>query len=118
MYGKVSLIDQSLDQAKYLITKHVEQVTPGASVSVSMLASSGTQQIAGQHMVGPDGTVNLGKYGSVHLAGLTTDEASDEIETQLSQFLQDPEVFVDIFSHNSSPYYIITDSKVRPKVTA
>ena len=113
VYGKVSLVDLTLDQAKYLITQHIERITPGAAVSVAMLASSGTQQIAGQHMVGPDGTVNLGKYGSVHLAGLTTDEASDRIEAQLSEFLQDPEVFVSIFSYNSSPYYIITQSAVQ-----
>jgi polysaccharide export outer membrane protein len=113
IYGKVSLVDLTLDQAKYRITQHIEQITPGASVSVAMLASSGTQQIAGQHMVGPDGRVNLGKYGSVHLAGLTTDEASDKIEAQLVEYLQDPEVFVDIFSHNSSGYYIITQSKTQ-----
>jgi polysaccharide biosynthesis/export protein len=78
-------------------------------VSVSLLEMSGKQQIAGQHLVGPDGTVTLGSYGSVPLVGLTLAEAKRTIESHLGQFLESPEVAVDVFAYNSKVYYVITE---------
>lgn len=122
-YGKISVVDLSMEEARNRINEHIQQILAGASASVTLLQASGTQQVAGQHMVGPDGTVNLQKYGTVRLAGLTTDEAAEKIEAQLSNYLLDPEVSVDVFSHNSSHYFIITqgagqgDNVVRAPVT-
>jgi polysaccharide export outer membrane protein len=70
---------------------------------------SGKQQIAGQHMVGQDGTVTLGSYGSVPLVGMTLAEAKRSIEAHLAQFLEAPEVAVDVFAYNSKVYYVITE---------
>ncbi len=47
------------------------------------------QPIDGNHLVRPDGTVNLGIYGSVRLAGLTLDQARYAIADLLRQYLQD-----------------------------
>ncbi|HMP18485.1 MAG TPA: polysaccharide biosynthesis/export family protein, partial [Gemmatales bacterium] len=69
----------------------------------------GMQQIKGEHMVGPDGTIRLGIYGSVFVAGMTLDEARSAIESHLSAYLQKPEVSVDVFAYNSKVYYVITD---------
>jgi len=55
-----------------------------------------------------DGRVNLGTYGSVYVAGMTIDEAREAIEERLSNFLEDPQVVVDIFAYNSKTYYVIT----------
>jgi polysaccharide export outer membrane protein len=66
--------------------------------------------VTGQHLVGPDGRINLGKYGSVYVVGLTLDEARAAVEKQLSTFVKDPEVAVDVFAYNSKTYYVITQS--------
>ena len=54
-------------------------------VSVSLAAASGAQQISGEHLVGPDGRVNLATYGQVYVAGLTLDQAREAIQKHLSQ---------------------------------
>ena len=69
--------------------------TPGAifnqpNVSVSLVSVGAQQQIAGEHLVGPDGTVNLGALRSVSVVGLTLAEAKMAIEYHLAQFLDRP----------------------------
>lgn len=107
-YGKVKVVDLSIDEAKDAIRKQLSEVLEEPEVSVSLAVSSGAQQIAGEHLVGPDGRVNLGTYGSVYVTGLTIEQAKAAIERQLSIYLEKPEVIVDIFSYNSKKYYIVT----------
>jgi protein involved in polysaccharide export with SLBB domain len=78
-------------------------------VSLTLAQAAGQQQIAGEHLVGPDGTINLGTYGSVYVTGLTLDEAKAAIEKHLSKHLDAPLVSVDVFSYNSKVYYVITE---------
>jgi protein involved in polysaccharide export with SLBB domain len=66
--------------------------------------------VEGQHVVGPDGRINLGKFGSVYVAGLTLDGARTAVEKQLSTFVKEPQVAVDVFAYNSKNYYVITQS--------
>ncbi len=108
-YGKLLVVGETLDEAQAKLTRHLQQFLAGAEVSVSLVGSAGAQQIAGEHLVGPDGRVNLGTYGSVYVAGLTLEDARNAIEDQLSETLLDPEVIVDIFSYNSKNYYVITE---------
>lgn len=107
-YGKVKVVDLTIDEAKDAIRKQLAEILEEPEVSVSLAVSSGAQQIAGEHLVGPDGRVNLGTYGSVYVTGLTIEEAKAAIERQLSIYLEKPEVIVDIFSYNSKKFYIIT----------
>jgi hypothetical protein len=74
-------------------------------VSVSLAFSAGAQQIVGEHLVGPDGRINLGTYGSVHVAGKTIDEARAAIEAHLAKHLDKPEIVVDLFGNNSERNY-------------
>jgi polysaccharide export outer membrane protein len=69
------------------------------------------QAIRGTHLVRPDGTIGLGIYGSVKVAGLTLEQAKAAIIAQLSPRIQlDPKVLsVDVISYNSKFYYVITD---------
>ena len=78
-------------------------------VSLTLAQSAGQQQIAGEHLVGSDGRVNLGIYGSVYVAGMTVIEARHAIETHLTRFLDDPRVAVDVGAYNSKVYYVITE---------
>ncbi|MEX0642597.1 MAG: polysaccharide biosynthesis/export family protein [Pirellulales bacterium] len=107
-YGRVSVVGLTTDEAKDAIRKHMAQWFVDPQVSVSLAFSAGAQQIVGEHLVGPDGRVTLGTYGSVYVAGLTVDEARASIEKKLSEKLDNPEVVVDIFSYNSKKYYVIT----------
>lgn len=107
-YGRVKVVGLTIDEAEAAIQQHLSQVLQAPQVSVSLALSSGAQQIVGEHLVGPDGRVNLGTYGSVYVTGLTIDEAREAIEKQLSEYLEDPQVVVDIFAYNSKKYYVIT----------
>ncbi|HEV3256409.1 MAG TPA: polysaccharide biosynthesis/export family protein, partial [Gemmataceae bacterium] len=69
-------------------------------------------RVAGQHLVRPDGTIGLGIYGSVYVAGMTLEQAQAAIAQQLARRVEDVEVkniSVDVLAYNSKVYYVITD---------
>ena len=107
-YGRVKVVGLTTDEAQEAIRRHLAQLIQDPVVSVSLAVSSGAQQIVGEHLVGPDGRVNLGTYGFVYVAGLTIDDARAAIEDRLSNFLEDPKVVVDVFAYNSKKYYVVT----------
>lgn len=45
------------------------------------------QSITGQHLVGPDGTINLGIYGKIRVAGMTTDQIADAVANRLVELM-------------------------------
>jgi polysaccharide export outer membrane protein len=74
------------------------------------------QPIAGQHFVRPDGTIYLGIYGSVMVAGLTIDQAQEAVRARVlayeggTRFRADNLfVTVDVLAYNSKRYYVVTD---------
>jgi polysaccharide export outer membrane protein len=106
-YGRVRVDGQTLEEAAETIYRQLSRVLKEPQVSVTLAASAGLQQIAGQVRVGPDGTINLGTYGLVYVTGMTIEEAKKAIETHLSQYLEAPEVSVDVFNYASKVYYIV-----------
>ena len=108
-YGKVFVGNLSLEEAQDAVFKHLKRVLKEPQVSLTLAQAAGQQQIAGEHLVGPDGTINLGTYGSVYVTGLTLEEAKAAIEKHLSQFLDAPLVSVDVFAYNSKVYYVVTE---------
>ncbi len=108
-YGSVQVSGQTLEAARDAIEKQLAVTLKMPRVFVALAQSRAQQQIRGEHLVRPDGTVGLGIYGSVSVAGMTLDQARAEIEAHLSRFLQNPEVSVDVFAYNSKVYYIIFD---------
>lgn len=108
VYGKVRVRGLSLEEAQEAVAKQLSRVLENPQVSVSLAESGGQQLITGEHIVGPDGTINLGTYGSVYVTGLTLTEAKARIEEHLSQYLEAPLVSVDVFAYNSKVYYVIT----------
>lgn len=107
-YGVVQVAGLTLEDATGAIEEHLRQILQNPVASVSLAQMAAQQQIAGEHLVGPDGTVNLGSYGSVYVVGMTLEEVRDAIEEHLSEFLESPEVSVDVFAYNSKVYYIVT----------
>jgi polysaccharide export outer membrane protein len=70
------------------------------------------QPIRGQHLVRPDGTIGIGIYGSVRVAGLTLEQARAAVAGLLSQRIKKLDinnVSVDVLAYNSKVYYVITD---------
>ena len=109
-YGRVKLSGLSIDEARDEVDHHLRTILKEPQVSLSLAQSAGVQQITGEHLVGPDGTVNLGTYGSAYVAGMMLAEAKEAVERHLSKYLDDPEVVIDMFAYNSNVYYIITES--------
>jgi polysaccharide biosynthesis/export protein len=107
-YGAVHVAELTVEQAEEAIHQHLLQFVKEPVVTVSLAEMATKQQIAGQHLVGPDGTVTLGSYGSVRVVGMTLMQAKYAIEQYLSQFLDNPEVSLDVFAYNSKVYYIVT----------
>jgi polysaccharide export outer membrane protein len=108
-YGTVSVVGKTLPEAKEEIEHYLKQRFKTADAVVSLAFSRGNQQIRGQHLCRPDGTVALGVYGSVRVAGLTVEQAKKAIEEHLGTYLLKPEISVDILAYNSKVYYIIFD---------
>jgi len=122
-YGRIKVIELTIEEAEDEIRSQLAQILTDVDVSVSLLQSAGAQQVTGQHLVGPDGRVNLGAYGSAYVAGMTLEQVRAAVEHQLSIKLEDPEVFVDVLAYNSKVYYIVTqgggfgDNLVRAPIT-
>ena len=108
-YGKVMVGGQSLEEAQDSVFRHLKRVLREPQVSLTLAQAAGQQQIAGEHLVGPDGTINLGTYGSVYVTGMTLEQAKTAIEKHLGQFLDAPLVSVDVFAYNSKVYYVVTE---------
>jgi len=110
-YGSVRIMGQTLEEASETVRQHLAQILIEPGVTLRLAQSSGAQQIAGQHLIAPDGTVNLGEYGQVYVAGLTLEEAKAAVEQHLERYLLEPEVIVDMLAYNSRVYYIISDGQ-------
>ncbi len=107
--GSVRVADMTTEEAQKVIQDKVRGFAKLATVTVSLAQSRGVQQISGQHIVRPDGTVSLGGYGSVYVAGLSLAQVKQAIESHLAKYLYRPEVVVDVHAYNSKFYYVITD---------
>lgn len=110
-YGSVQIAGKSVIGARTAITDHLHNVVGLATpkVSVSLGDVSGKQLIAGEHLVRPDGTISLGIYGNINVAGLTLEEVKQQVEATLAEHIQNPEARIDVVGYNSKVYYVITD---------
>lgn len=111
-------------------------VQPPDLIIVEVLEALPGRPIAGERLVRPDGTITLGFYGDVYVAGLTLKEIKEKVIIHLRQFLTDEalgliaepvdpqgqagkpiyvepinsdRVFVDVASYNSQVYYVLGD---------
>lgn len=76
------------------------------------------QPVSGPFQVRPDGSVGLGFWGSVPVAGLTLEQTAETIRAHLIKqetlkalgtSLESITVIVDVLAYNSKKYYVITD---------
>jgi len=110
-YGKVLVANLTTQQAAAAVREHLEQKiglrAPELLVTLDDVETP--QPIAGEHLVRPDGRISLGIYGEVFVAGMTLPEVKLAVEEHLKEFIQDPQVAVDVLAYNSKMFYIIVD---------
>jgi polysaccharide biosynthesis/export protein len=108
-YGTVRVQGLTIDQIQAALRSHLANTLRNPQVSVSLAQFRGMQQTKGEHLVRPDGTISLGTYGSIYVAGMTLGQIKCAIERHLSQYVVNPQVAVDVFAYNSMWYYVIFD---------
>lgn len=107
-YGEVEVAGLTVDEASRLVETHLRNYLREPQVTMALREVAGLQRISGEHLVGPDGTVTLGRYGSVPVVGLTLEEARATIAAHLSEHFSNAEVSVSVYAFNSKVYYIVT----------
>jgi protein involved in polysaccharide export with SLBB domain len=109
-YGSVPVAGLTLEAARAAINAQLKRVLTNPRAVVALAQTRGIQQLVrGEHLVRPDGTISLGVYGCVYVAGLNLCQAREVIEQSLSRFLKDPQISLDVLGFNSKVYYIIFD---------
>ncbi|MEP3478827.1 MAG: polysaccharide biosynthesis/export family protein [Fuerstiella sp.] len=108
-YGKVLCVGQPVNVIQDRVEEHLKRILTKPLVLVTLPDPSTKQVVAGPHLVRPDGTVGLGIYGDVFVAGKSRREAKLAIEQHLSSFIQAPQVTIDVLGYNSKVYYVIAD---------
>jgi polysaccharide export outer membrane protein len=107
--GKVQVAGLDEDQIVEAVREKVKDIIKDAKVSVQLIQSTAQQPIGGEHLVSPDGTVNLGTYGVTYVAGMTIEQAQAAINQQLAKTLDNPKVSLSVYAYNSKVYYVITE---------
>lgn len=109
--GVVRVRGLTLPEIRAAVQKHLATAVElrDPQVTVSLAQSRAGQRVSGPHLVRPDGSISLGTYGSVKVAGLTLAEVRRAVEAKLAETLLDPEVFVDVQNYNSKLLYVILD---------
>ena len=102
------LLDQAVEQLQADIVALLRRDYRNADAWLTILQTSAQQQIAGEHLVAPDGKVNLGTYGRVRVVGMTIEEARNAVQTHLTQYLDNPQISLDVFGFNSKVFYVVT----------
>jgi polysaccharide biosynthesis/export protein len=109
-YGAVNIGGLTPDDAQKVIRRHLSKILKDdPQVTVALAQFRGMEQIRGEHLVRPDGTVSLGSYGAVYVAGLSLGQAKCVIEQHLSAYLLNPQISIDVFAYNSRAYYVVVD---------
>lgn len=106
-YAPLKVDGMTMPEVHDAIKKRLELTANQADVSITLVKIAAQQTISGEHLVGPDGTVNLGVYGRVRVVGKTLEQAKAAIEEHLATRFDKPEVAIDVFGYNSKVYYVV-----------
>jgi polysaccharide biosynthesis/export protein len=111
IYGSIKVAGLIPERARQMLADRLRATTGIADVkaSVSYADVSGRQVIAGEHLVRPDGQISLGIYGNIRVAGMTLDQVADVVTAHLRNYLNNPDVRVDVLGYNSKVFYVVTD---------
>jgi protein involved in polysaccharide export with SLBB domain len=107
-YGRIRLVGMTVEEASTVITGKLTESLANPQVSVQLAHTSGTAPVTGEYLVGPDGTVNLRQYGSLHVAGKTLMQIRLDLNKLLSQHFDSPDASVEVRQFNSKVFYVIS----------
>jgi polysaccharide export outer membrane protein len=107
-YGLLNAAGKSVEELQQELLARLQETLKEPQVWMALAQIGAQQQIVGEHLVAPDGKVNLGTYGRVRVVGMTMEEARQAIEAHLSQYLESPEIAVDVLGYNSKVFYVVT----------
>jgi polysaccharide biosynthesis/export protein len=107
IYGSVHIAGLTYEEAGEKIRKSLKKVLPNPEVAVLKAPTENDPKIGDIYQVESDGTVILNRYGVVHLAGKTVEEARQAIEDHLSWYFDSPRVGVKVYRSNSKFFYVI-----------
>lgn len=110
VYGKVRIAGMTTEEAADEIRSKLELILARPDVSVQLARGTGLEPVSGDYLVAIDGTVNLGRYGAVDVAGKTIVEARLAVEKHLEQYFDSPEISVAVSVCNSKFCYVVTES--------
>ncbi len=108
-YGRVKVDNLTLDEASLAVENHLKRTLRDPQVSVTLAQYGAQSQIIGERIVGQDGRVTMGSYGSVYVSGMTIQEATEAITQQLGKKLQDPVISVSVAAYNSKSFFVISE---------
>jgi polysaccharide export outer membrane protein len=109
-YGAVRVLGMTADEARIAIRRQLLRVLKDPRPVITLYQTRGiAQTVAGEHLVRVDGTVSLGVYGSVYVAGLNLRQARYAIEKHLSHYINRPQISLDVSGFNSKVYYVVYD---------
>jgi polysaccharide export outer membrane protein len=106
--GAIHAAGSTSAQIQEQILAKLKQIYTGPTVWVTLVQMGAQQQITGEHLVAPDGKVNLGVYGRVRVVGMTIEEAQAAVQAHLSAYLENPQISLDVLGYNSKVYYVVT----------
>jgi polysaccharide biosynthesis/export protein len=110
-YGIVRIVGMTVEEAADEITRHLQLQLQQPTVSVQLARPAETEELTKRPFaVQPDGTINLGRYGMVHVSGKTVTEASLALEEHLAQYFDSPKVSVTVVGYNSKSFYVVLGS--------
>lgn len=108
-YGRVKVDNLTLDEANVAVEKQLKRILREPQVSVTLAQYGAQSQIIGDRIVGQDGRITMGSYGSVYVSGMTVNEATEAIVQQLGKKLQDPVISVSVAAYNSKSFFVISE---------
>ncbi|TWT85905.1 Polysaccharide biosynthesis/export protein [Posidoniimonas polymericola] len=107
-YHPIQAAGLTLAELRAELEQRARSVARAPQVWVTLVSIASQQDVAGEHLVAPDGKVTLGAYGRVCVVGMTIPEARAAIEAHLMPHFENPKVSVDVFGFNSKVYYVVT----------
>jgi polysaccharide export outer membrane protein len=99
----------TIEQATKAIHDRLSQALKNVDVFVNLKQYRQVGPMAGDHLVRPDGTINLGTYGYLYVAGMTLGQIKTMLEKHLEKYVLNPSISVDVKGYNSKKYYLNID---------
>jgi polysaccharide export outer membrane protein len=107
--------------AKRALSDYIIEPPDVLQIDLSPVVGDRNFPVRGTHLVRPDGTIGLGPYGAVFVAGLTIEQAKFRVADRITKALFEEDQYyakfrqvmqalkLDVTAYNSKYYYLIAD---------